>query len=160
MNEDVKGLENTLKSFLLLVFTAELLLYFGFILNQSKITLAKLFCTIWSRKFLFSNYTIKQGFISSILSIHGDPLLPWSAWQAWAWYDSFVKLAARERIASRFSGSNFNDCLKAASANGSCSFFAYWSMCRSECDICVSWIKITYITINGHKVDSDLGSTK
>jgi hypothetical protein len=35
-----------------------------------------------------------------------------------------VKLAAKERIASKLFGCSFNDVLKAANANGSCSFFA------------------------------------
>ena len=54
MNEDVKGFENTLKSFLLLASMAELLLYFGFILIQSKMTPEKLFYLIALRKFLYA----------------------------------------------------------------------------------------------------------
>ena len=51
--------------------------------------------------------------------------LPCNAWQACAWYDSLVKLAARDRIASSFSGCSFKAVLNAANDSGSCSFFAY-----------------------------------
>ena len=52
-------------------------------------------------------------------------ILPCKEWHACAWYDSLVKLAAMERIASKLFGSNFKDFRRAAKANGSCSFLAF-----------------------------------
>ena len=73
----------------------------------------------------FTLSTLEQIFASlcCFLVLH-ILILPCNAWQACAWYDSFVKLAANERIASRFFGCNFKDFLKADTAKGSCSFFA------------------------------------
>ena len=52
-------------------------------------------------------------------------ILPCKEWQACAWYDSFVKLAAMDKIASRLFGCSFNDFRNAANAIGSCSFLAF-----------------------------------